>query len=197
MAPWTSKDAAAQPHELGLSDLLTVDQRSELTLLIANITEVMRKQIEDIFEATLPAAKEPAQALHLTDKNPNIDVNKKSEQTLDENAKDIKEKEKDEVPDIKLQALKKDALIFFHQWQEEVVGRVGEVVNTKETAETQKEEAVASTTPDVPPPPDNKVVSKSKSLQQCHIPLFISSVQILTDPPRCEYKQRRCRRCFD
>lgn len=161
MAPWTSKDESAHPKEEGLSTLLTVEQRTELTLLIANITEVMRKQIDEVFDITLPVAKDPSQALHITDENPNLKDGKVPSDIPEEGkARQLKEKDAAELPDAKLQDLKKDALVFFHQWQEEVVGRVGEVVNAKQSTETQIKEAVSTTTPDTAPPPDNKVVSK-------------------------------------
>jgi restriction endonuclease Mrr len=173
MAPWTSKDAAAQPHEPGLTDLLTLGERSELTLLIANITEVMRKHIEDIFEVTVPLTKEPAQVLQVKEKNVNTDETKGNKGlSAEEKAKQLTEKDAKELPDEKLQDLKKAALEFFHQWQEEVVKRIGEVVNSKETAEAQKEEVVLNATSDSTPPPDSKVVVSKLMVHWVHCSLF-------------------------
>ena len=78
------KGSTAQDHEQDLSSILSSEERVELTLLLANITEVMRKQLADTFDASVTSAKQPRQALHITDKNPNVDENEPPEETEEE-----------------------------------------------------------------------------------------------------------------
>jgi len=77
----------------------------------------------------------------------------------------MREKSKKELSEPKMQELKKEALEFFHKWQESVISRVGTVVNSKETAVQQQEKPSAEATPETAAPPDTKGVSKYIALQ--------------------------------
>jgi hypothetical protein len=127
-------------------------------LLIANITEVMHKQIADTFEATIPTREQPKQVSE--SKNPNVNEIKPHEETdEEEKARKLQEKREKELSAPKMLELKKDALNFFQEWRESVMSRVGEVVNNpKETVDDQKENASVDATPE--PPSDTKIVSK-------------------------------------
>lgn len=165
MAPWTAKAESAPEHDQDLSTLLTSEERVELTLLIANITQLMQKQITDTFDASITTAKKPEQALNITDKNPNVENVEPHEETEEEErTRKMREKREKELSAPKMLELKKDALQFFEKWQDSVITRVGTVVNkSTEVAEEQKEKASSVATPETAPPPDTKVVSKSKS----------------------------------
>lgn len=168
MAPWDSKKEAPGPEEQDLSTLLTTDQRGELTLLVSNITEVMRKQLIQTFDASLQTPikrKEVPKSPPDANKNANVDESKVREETEEEKkALKLQEKREKEVSAPKLMELKENSLDFFHKWQMSVISRVGEVVNSKEKAEAQhKEEATAETTPEVAPPAAHKAIGEFKS----------------------------------
>jgi hypothetical protein len=164
MAHSDGKAESASGHEADLSTILSTDEQVELTLLIANITELMRKHITDTFDASITSAKEPQQALHITDKNPNIDDNKPHEETdEEEKARKLREKREKELSAPKMLELKNAYLDFFDKWRESVISRVGAVVNSpKEVIASQKEKAtVAATTDSSAAPADPKVIRES------------------------------------
>ena len=149
MAPSGGKDESAREHQSDLSAILSTEERVELTLLIENITELMRKHITDTFDASITSAKKPQQALHITDKNPNIDESKR-------------EKREKELSAPKMLELRNASLEFFDKWRESVISRVGAVVNNpNEIVEEQKEKATVSDTLDSSAPAEPKVLRKS------------------------------------
>ena len=164
MAPSSGKDESPPNHDSDLSSILSTEERVELTLLIANITELMRKHITDTFDASITSAKKPQQALHITDKNPNIDENKiKKETDEEENARKLREKRQKELSAPKMLELKNAYLEYFEKWRESVISRVGEVVNKpQEEIEKVKEQATAEATPDSSAPAEPKVLRMSR-----------------------------------
>ncbi len=150
MAPPDEKANFSQEHEKDLSSILSIEERVELTLLLANITELMRKQITETFDASITSAKPPQQAL--TDKNPNIDDTKpKEENDEEEKARKLREQREKELSAPKMLELKEDSQKFFDNWRESVISRVGTAVNnSKEVVEEQKEKATVKATKDEP-----------------------------------------------
>ncbi|KAF7954480.1 hypothetical protein EAE96_005601 [Botrytis aclada] len=150
MAPWSSKSESPQDHEHDLSTMLETEERVDLTLLIANITEVMQKQINDTFDASFTTGESPNKALEVGDKNPNTDDSQSNEESEEEEkARNLREKREKELSAPKMLELKRDALKFFQEWQESVISRIGSVVNNpKEVTEDQKKKASADATPD-------------------------------------------------
>lgn len=161
MAPPDEKAKSSQDHEQDLSSILSTEERVELTLLLANITELMRKQITDTFDASITTAKPPQQALNLTDKNPNVDDTIPKEETEEEEkARKLREQREKELSAPKMLELKEDSLKFFDNWRESVISRVGTAVNnSKEVVEEQKEKATVEATKD-DPPSEPKVLRK-------------------------------------
>lgn len=144
-----------------LGSILPTEERVELTLLIVNITEVMRKQITDTFDASITTGKKPQQALNLTDKNPNVNDKPHEETEEEEKARKLREKREKELSLPKMMELKQEDLEFFDKWRESVISRVGSAVNNpKKVVEQQKELATADATPEAPPNPELKVISK-------------------------------------
>jgi hypothetical protein len=93
MAASDGKAESSQGPEADLSAILSTEEQVELTLLIANITELMRKHITDTFDASITSAKKPQQALHITDKNPNVDPSRPHKETdEEERARKMREK---------------------------------------------------------------------------------------------------------
>lgn len=167
MAPPTTKDASAHDQEQDLSTILTTEERVELTLLIANITEIMRKHIQDTFDASLDTEKKQQPPILATeDKNPNIDESKAHKETdEEENARKLREKREKELSAPKMLELKKDSLDFFDKWRESVISRVGTVINNpKEVTEEQKEKASTEATPETAPDPEPKVIREPANL---------------------------------
>ncbi|KAL6249773.1 hypothetical protein RBB50_003628 [Rhinocladiella similis] len=144
---------------IALTTILDKRQRADLTLLLAKLTESMRKLIQDNFDSTAGLNKALLREGMSEDEkmmaaDPHADV---SSYDRERRLKD--EADKDLATD-KVKALKSDALKSFDEWREQVIMRVGEVVNTspskakKQIIETRKsghEEGTLSTaTPKVP-----------------------------------------------
>lgn len=132
-----------------LSTILTAEERVDLTLLISNITEVMRKQITDSFDASITSANPSHDSSSSPQPNPNLENQKPHEETEEEKkAKVLREQREKELSAPKMLELKKDCLDFFDKWRESVISRVGNVVNNpKKVTEQQKEKASANATP--------------------------------------------------
>ncbi|KAI9712777.1 MAG: hypothetical protein M1820_001399 [Bogoriella megaspora] len=156
-APWnkdkeTSKDD--QQQDESLTTILEPEERSELTLLIANATESIRQNLLDTFDPKQTGA---------TDQNPNDPKSgtKDAFEITDPATADVEASErqrKDEAAREKelaapaVQELKKEALDFFDEWRDAVLQRVGEVVNSREKAkEQQKEVEEQQQAPKLPP----------------------------------------------
>lgn len=156
----SKQGSSSEKQKDDLSTILTTEEQIELTLLIANITEVMRKQITETFDASITSAKPPAQALHVGDKNPNIDESKAHEETEEEEkARKLQAKREKELSAPKMKELKKDALEFFDKWRESIILRLGQVVNNpKEVVDEKVKEASAEATPNADPPTETKVL---------------------------------------
>ncbi|KAH8811517.1 hypothetical protein F5884DRAFT_782414 [Xylogone sp. PMI_703] len=160
MSPWTSKAGSKHEHEQDLSALLTTDERAELTLLIVNITERMRKQILDTFNASI-ASEADAMSSKANEKNPNVDSDKSHEATEEEEkARKMREKRAKELSVPKMLELKDAALDYFQKWNDSVVTRLGTIMNKAGTASEDKKEDtsnVAAANTDLKP--DTKVIS--------------------------------------
>ncbi|KAL3421902.1 hypothetical protein PVAG01_06058 [Phlyctema vagabunda] len=174
MAPWNSKAESSHENEKDISALLTSDERVELTLLIANITQVMHKQIVDTFDASITSAKKPSQALNVTDKNPNIEDAEPHEETEEEKTtRKMREQREKELSAPKMLELRNDALAFFEKWQESVISRLGQVVNkSKEVADEQIEKSTTQTTPETAPPPDKKIIGSKTNIEDADAALI-------------------------
>ena len=137
-----SHNAEKQDTGEDLTTLLKTKQRGELTLLIASATESMRKTIEDTFDPS-QIESDAAAAKHADHKNnANIDSSASSEEKAA--LQKAQEKRRRELSAPKAKELRAAALTFFDQWRDSVILRVGEVVNSKETAQTRKGQAKAS-----------------------------------------------------
>jgi hypothetical protein len=118
--------------------------------LIANIEEVMRKQVLDTFDASIVKKEAPQQILQVTDKNPNVNDTQQEETEEEEKARLLREKREKELSLPKMLDLKKDSLSFFDTWREAIDSRVGAVINSPEKViEEQKEKASVDATPEV------------------------------------------------
>jgi ribosome biogenesis GTPase A len=160
MASSVSNQGVQAKHEDDLGSILSAEERVELTLLIANITELMRKNIADTFNASVTNRKQAPPSLEKTQKNPNINDAKPHEETdEEESSRKLREEREKELSAPKMLDLKKDALEFFDKWRESVIGRIGSAVNNpKQVIEEQKQKASVEATPNNAPPAEPKVI---------------------------------------
>ncbi|EON64559.1 hypothetical protein W97_03792 [Coniosporium apollinis CBS 100218] len=142
------EDEKPSEDEQSLTSILsTPEQRSDLTLLIANCTASMRKTILDAFDPSKTG--QPSDLISdLTGddalQNPNLDVGNADVEAHDKQRSEQERREK-ELSAPKLQELKNAALAYFDEWRDNVLQRVGEVVNSKHDATAQKHNAHART----------------------------------------------------
>ncbi|KAI9726108.1 MAG: hypothetical protein M1834_009424 [Cirrosporium novae-zelandiae] len=156
--------SAYQPssEDQDLTSFLSPSQCADLTLLVANITEVMRNNILNNFNAAALLDKDllddqPPKSEDERIMNTNFDTGTVDVEAYDREKKIKAEREK-ELSSHKAKELKKAALKFFDEWREGVISRIGEVVNSKQTISQQKEEAKNPTTePNQPRAPTTKV----------------------------------------
>ena len=161
--PWSSQGEQQQQHEeeQSLTSVLSTPQdRSDLTLLVANCTETMRKAITNTFDPNHTGKPEDMLAdLKLDDKakdTAGTDVpstGEKSEEEkgkAEEKAKKEQEAREKELSAPKMKELQQAALHHFDDWRESVLLRIGEVVNQREEAVSQQKQAKPQT-PHVPP----------------------------------------------
>ncbi|EXJ64691.1 hypothetical protein A1O7_01029 [Cladophialophora yegresii CBS 114405] len=123
--------------ETDLNTILNESQRADLTLLVANATESMRKLIIDNFDAMAGLDKKLLRAGMTEDEKlmaadpANADVG-----AYDRERKLKADMEKD-LTTLKMKNLKKNSLKAFDDWREQVILRVGQVVNSERTAQEQ------------------------------------------------------------
>ncbi|KAK5418173.1 hypothetical protein LTR06_001922 [Exophiala xenobiotica] len=119
--------------EMDLTTILDENQRADLTLLIAKLTESMRKLIQDNFNSTAGLNKSLLREGMSEDEkmmaaDPHADVSEF------ERERKLKEENDKDLATAKMKNLKKDALKAYDDWREHVIMRVGEVVNSGRTA---------------------------------------------------------------
>lgn len=143
---------AKKHHEDGesLTTVLETDEdRSTLTLLICDVTELMRKGLVDTFnpkeigteEDRLAALSLDDNELTNSEKPKDDEKSKETQKLLEKQQAEVAKLEK-EVSVEKMVMLKTSALDFFDDWRDTVILRVGEVVNSsREKTGQQAEQA--------------------------------------------------------
>jgi len=161
MASQAPKSEHPADHKDDLSTILSAEERVELTLLIANIAELMRQKLLNIFNAE---GEEIKPLPPITSKNPNVNENEPREETEEEaKARKLRENREKELSAPKMLELKKDALEFFDKWRESLLARAGTAVNnSKGLVEEQKVAASMDAPHDVGPPSEPKVLRESR-----------------------------------
>ena len=140
MLPWSAHETSKE-NEQDLHSILDTHQRGELTLLIANATESMRKTVTNAFDSAFTSER-TSKILAEGAKNPNVDNDTEDPKEKLRQLK-LQEYRQKQLSVPKLQELKHAAIKFFDSWRDSVISRVGDIVNSKEKAEAQKGEAVA------------------------------------------------------
>ncbi|KAF1988984.1 DUF726-domain-containing protein [Aulographum hederae CBS 113979] len=157
-----TKDRVAAIHDDNDQSLTTVletpELRSDLTLLIASCTDSMRKTITDTFDPKKTGKSSSKNTTLQGDnalKNTDIDLGKVDVEALDKEREE-EEKRKQELDTPRMKELKTAALDYFDQWRDNVLQRVGEVVNSKSHAQSQKKDAASKTRAASSPSPSRR-----------------------------------------
>lgn len=170
--PWShGEEEKPKEDDQSLTTVLeTPELRSELTLLLANCLESMRKTITDTFDARFTGqASDAAEELQgdAALRNPNLDVANADVEAFEKQRREREQREK-ELSAPKMLELRDAALGYFDDWRDNVLQRVGEVVNTPETAVRQKKQASAKSEPEastrvrtLSPKPSDEAASKA------------------------------------
>lgn len=141
------KQSQTENQKEGLNDgedlttILDESQRGELTLLIANATESMRKLIEENFSPSAGLNKGLLREDMTEDEklmSAEIDPGTADVAAFDRERK-LKEQYEKELNTPKMKELKQNALRAFDEWRQTVMERVGQVVNSERTAKAQME----------------------------------------------------------
>ncbi|KAI1328492.1 DUF726-domain-containing protein [Xylariaceae sp. FL0255] len=147
-----SGDAAAHQRDESLNTVLeTAEDRGALTILICDITEIMRTQLLDTFDPSYTTS----------DKNYNDESSKK---------KALQAREK-EVSEERMVHLKNSALAFFDDWRDSVIARVGEVINSRNTAEEKPKSSSQGNSSSVEPEKDEQDGKIDEALHRLYPPV--------------------------
>lgn len=141
------KQSASKAEKKDGEDLTTVldkSQRADLTLLIADITESMRKLVVDNFDATAGLDQGFIQKENMTDDEKMMSADPKADLDKNEKQKKMKAEFEKDLDTPKMKNLKKNALKAYDEWREQVIQRVGQVVNSEDTAKEQLEKSKSS-----------------------------------------------------
>ncbi|KAL8708560.1 MAG: hypothetical protein Q9220_006613 [cf. Caloplaca sp. 1 TL-2023] len=153
--PWASHEESKATHgnheeeEESLTTILNIDQRGDLTLLIASIMASMRKAIQMNFDASAALPSTPTKSTASEDEkilNTSTDPATADVGKLDQEKK-LKEQRQKELSAPKMKELKEEALTFIDQWRTNVIERIGSIVNSKEEASSQLRTASAKAPP--------------------------------------------------
>ncbi|KAL8684250.1 MAG: hypothetical protein Q9224_006489, partial [Gallowayella concinna] len=128
--------------EQDLTSFLSDSQCKDFTLLVATITERMRRAIQDNFDAraTLTLLGDSTKTDDDKINNPDIDPGKVDVSAYEKERKTLAEREKElSAPNVK--KLKEDALSNYDEWRTCFMKRAGEAVHLEDQAEKQITEA--------------------------------------------------------
>jgi len=148
--PWSSHAPTEEKVKKGDEEgesLTTIlqhaEDRSALTILIADCTEAMRQNILDSFDPKQTGKKSDTTANLKGDQallDQELDPGTVNVADKDREKKALERREK-ELSGAAMQELKAAALKHFDDWRSAVIQRVGEIVNSKETAQQHSQHA--------------------------------------------------------
>ncbi|KAL1999163.1 hypothetical protein VTN02DRAFT_4947 [Thermoascus thermophilus] len=139
-----SKQGPQSADDHGDQDLNTIldrSQRGDLTVLIVQITEAMRKVVTDNFEVPTPPESETADQPTPQEEDNSESTESEALEVGEEKA--AKDSGKKALSSSEL-AVKADALKYLDDWRDSVLLRVGEVVNKDDEAAERERHAKAS-----------------------------------------------------
>lgn len=138
-----NNDGQAETKKDGedLTTILDESQRGNLTLLIADITGSMRKLILDNFNATAGLDPSLVRREDMTEDEKLMSADVKMDPDQYEKQKKLRAESEKDLDTQKMKNLKKNSLKAYDDWREQVMLRVGQVVNTEKQAKTQLKES--------------------------------------------------------
>ncbi|KIX06341.1 uncharacterized protein Z518_04317 [Rhinocladiella mackenziei CBS 650.93] len=125
--------------EMDLTTILDEAQRTDLTLLIATLTESMRNLIQDNFDSTAALDKSSLRESMTEEEN--------------DRERKIKEESDQDLETVKMRTLKRDSLRSFDEWREQVTFRVSQAVNGERIAQEQAQKNAGMAQPSKPQAP--------------------------------------------
>ena len=135
-----------EKKEQDLTTLLDHNQLAELTKLVGDATEAIRKNIEANFSLSQIESDIQTQKSIQEKENPNLETIKVSQEEQ-EATRQAQEKRRQELSAPRLKELERGLLSFYDKWRDSVILRVGEVVNArKEDSEHDPRQAEADRT---------------------------------------------------
>lgn len=123
--------------DLALTSLLDDAQRADLTLLIANLTESMRQLVLDNFDSAAGLDKSLLRQGMTEDEKIMASDPFTADVGMYERERKLKEESDKNLATLKMKNLKKNTLKSYDEWRQEVIERVGQVVNSERTAQSQ------------------------------------------------------------
>lgn len=161
-APRQAQSSGKDGEDNDFKSLLTTSQREDVSLLIVNITEEMKQQTRNIFDASFSTPKNPDDP-RLHTHNPNVSSSNPSSLAYDfeEEERELQEKREKEVSAPEIQQTKRDVIAHLEKWQKAVLKRVAEVLDTKSQEQRQKAEIRVEEQDEPTKRPDYKVVGMS------------------------------------
>lgn len=129
-----------------LTTVLDASQRADLTMLIAEITESMRNLILNNFNATAGLEQGYLPQEGMTEDEKMMTTDPKADLDKYEKQRKLKEDYEKDLATIKMKNLKKNSLRSYDEWREQVIQRVGKVVNSDRTAKEQIENSKSDDT---------------------------------------------------
>ena len=149
------EDAASKSDQEGeslTSILETQEDRASLTILIADCTELMRKRIVDAFDAKETGKPEDLFATLKNEKGEIVDLSSLTDEERHAQVERLAKKQKEdlgkrekEVGAEDMVVLKTSALEYFDDWRDNMIQRVGEIVNSKSKAQEDAQHAKPQT----------------------------------------------------
>ncbi|KAI1277665.1 hypothetical protein F5Y07DRAFT_82170 [Xylaria sp. FL0933] len=137
------KSKNTNDHEEGASlttILETADDRGAFTLLVCDITNLMRARLVDAFDASENHQNEVKEA---DEDSTDANTNQHPQETLEKEKAEVS-KQEDELNETTAE-LKNAALSFFDDWRDSVILRVGEAVNSRKQAQEQSQHSKPET----------------------------------------------------
>ena len=148
-------------NDESLTTILDVRQRTQLTILLAAATATMRDALDDTFDATATLSPNMKSSESMTEDekimNPNVHTGEVDVAIYDKERKLLAEREK-ELSAPKMRELRDAALDWFDDWRVGVIGRVGEVLNSKKEAKKQLDSSTVAENKSHVKDPENKKV---------------------------------------
>ncbi|EXJ92385.1 hypothetical protein A1O3_00935 [Capronia epimyces CBS 606.96] len=132
-----SRGRVNQKGGLDLATVLDEGQRADLTLLVASITESMRKQILDNFDAMAGLDKSLLREGMTEDEKMMAADPANADVAAYDRERKLKEESDKDLATVKMKNLKKNAVKAYDEWREQMILRVGQVVNSERTAKEQ------------------------------------------------------------